>query len=292
MEAATVQTKKGINKGKLKKTIKNVLCRPDPVFWPLISEDQKVLFEKALNKFKIDIPHFKKLHWKELKEIPKEKRPKPPKIDKVNGLLFGITECFHAVKSKDCAAVIVEASVNPRIIVQHVIEACIDLEIPIICVNDLRVACHKNFNIPTSCLGIKSDLLPELLNQVLEIAKNYKVPRKADQSSCKAELMETTPSVESIKGADCGVTLFPYLHRTDKKSRVFIPTGQKTNLTSNMQRFSGQDFIEFKEKLDTPVNKNSYMKMLVKRISNNPNRLQAKKSQLIKKQCKEKDTLL
>lgn len=32
MEAKTLQKKK-FNKTKLKKTIKNVLCRPDPVFW-------------------------------------------------------------------------------------------------------------------------------------------------------------------------------------------------------------------------------------------------------------------
>lgn len=32
--ATTLQKKKNtISKGKLKKTIKNVLCRPDPVFW-------------------------------------------------------------------------------------------------------------------------------------------------------------------------------------------------------------------------------------------------------------------
>lgn len=33
MEAATLQTKKTVNKGKIKKTLKNVLFRPDPVFW-------------------------------------------------------------------------------------------------------------------------------------------------------------------------------------------------------------------------------------------------------------------
>lgn len=34
MEAKTLKKKKtGICKGKVKKTIKNVLCRPDPLFW-------------------------------------------------------------------------------------------------------------------------------------------------------------------------------------------------------------------------------------------------------------------
>lgn len=34
MEAATLKKNKTtISKGKIKKTMKNVLCRPDPVFW-------------------------------------------------------------------------------------------------------------------------------------------------------------------------------------------------------------------------------------------------------------------
>lgn len=34
MEATKLKKKKNtINKGKLKKTIKNVICRPDPVSW-------------------------------------------------------------------------------------------------------------------------------------------------------------------------------------------------------------------------------------------------------------------
>lgn len=33
MEAATLAKKKTISKGKVKKSLRNVLCRPDPVFW-------------------------------------------------------------------------------------------------------------------------------------------------------------------------------------------------------------------------------------------------------------------
>ncbi|CAH0755881.1 unnamed protein product [Diatraea saccharalis] len=249
-----------------------------PIFYlyrPSISEDNTMLVNKALNSYKIDKPRFEKLHWKDLKQIPKDKRPKPPKMKKIEGLLFGISECFNAVNSKKCAAVIMEASINPRIIVQPILEACVELSIPVICVNGLRTTSFTNFNIPTSCLGIECGWLPELHNLVLEIAKEYNVAK--EDKKIKQELMETAPLLESVMDSKNEVTLFPYLYRTDKKSRIFVPSGQTGNVFKSIQALNGQDFIKIKDESNQHTKDNIYMQMIVKRISNNQNRAKTKK---------------
>lgn len=106
MEATKLKKKKGtINKGKLKKTIKNVICRPDPVSWyelfyirdiklgysfvlykcllhrPTVTEAEENALTSALIKHRINIPDLKKPHWNELKLIPKSERPKPQPIE-------------------------------------------------------------------------------------------------------------------------------------------------------------------------------------------------------------------
>lgn len=274
MEAATLPKKKNtISKGKLKKSIKNVLCRPDPVFWPEITEDEGKRLESTLKKHKIDIPEFKKPHWKTLKQIPKEKRPKPPQLKKVDGLLLGIRECTEAVQNKQCAAIIIEAKINPRMIVQPILEMCRTKDIPVLCLNDLRNVTRINFGVPTSCLGIKCNSLSDVTKVIVELAKNHPKPKlsndlkKANKIEVENKAIAEKMDIEVLKASE--VTTFQFLYRTSKKNRVFVP-----NASENVKQpteFIGQDFIEFSEK---PKQKDSkaYMKMILKRISNNPDR--------------------
>lgn len=50
-------------------------------FRPILSNDEKEALDSVLSKLKVHIPEFIKPHWKDLKSIPKEQRPKPPKIE-------------------------------------------------------------------------------------------------------------------------------------------------------------------------------------------------------------------
>lgn len=47
---------------------------------PELTEEEGKRLESALKKHKIAIPEFKKPHWQDLKLIPKDQRPKPPKL--------------------------------------------------------------------------------------------------------------------------------------------------------------------------------------------------------------------
>ncbi|XP_053610673.1 uncharacterized protein LOC128675353 [Plodia interpunctella] len=278
---------KKLNKNKLKKTIKNVLCRPDPVLWPEVSEDQKTLLEMALGKHKVGIPVIKKLHWNELKSIPKEKRPKPPKLEKVPGLLFGITECCAAIQSNQCSAIIIDAMVNPRVIVQPVTVACKKAQVPFICCKNLRKTSENYFGISTSCLGIKLNNLPDLTCTILEIAKNYSVLQEISNKNGKEEeIMDVDPSkeatavrnLEQVTAMDESVCITnPYLYRSNRKTRVFIPNGTVVPAKTT-KHFVGQNYIEFSDKPNKEqTDRSTFKKVMIKRISNNPNRVKSKR---------------
>ncbi|CAH1639234.1 unnamed protein product [Spodoptera littoralis] len=284
MEAATLPKKKTtISKGKLKKTIKNVLCRPDPLFWPEVTEDEGKKLENVLNKHKIIIEVFKKPHWKDLKDLPKEQRPKPPKLKKPEGLLFGVRECTESVQNGECSAIIIEAKVNPRLIVQPVVELCTTKGVPYICLNNLRKVSMVNFGVPTSCLGIKRDCLLDIKKEIAYLAKNHPATRLPKQNK-ENDTIEENMDIETIidnheantdnHGANkvTEVTPFKFLYRTSKSTRVFVPTTTE-NMSKTNKKFIGQSFIEFSDK---QKDSKTYRKMLLKRMSNNPNRVKKK----------------
>lgn len=175
----------------------------------------------------------------------------------------------------------VESAVNPRTIVQPVIEACTMEKVPVVCINDLKTISSSNFGIPTSCLGIKTDCLPDLNSKVIEIAKTFKLPEpitdidldeNMDISTAETDLGDSTVNESVLLPT---ATQCPYLYRNNKKTRVFTPSEGTSSGT--VKGFSGQDFIEFSAKSDAKkMDRKSYMKMVLKKISNNPNRVKVK----------------
>lgn len=167
---------------------------------------------------------------------------------------------------------------NPRAIVQPVIDTCIDSKVAVICINGLRSICASNFGIPTSCLGIKSDSLPDLRSQITEIAKSFKPP-KITKTLQDIEMKDVTKVEEPFVEIHAPTIQCPYLYRTSKKTRVFNPS-EVPDKCGNVAEFSGQDFIELSGKNDSSSveksDRNSYVKMVLKKISNNPKRVKVK----------------
>ncbi|KAG7312126.1 hypothetical protein JYU34_001584 [Plutella xylostella] len=275
MEAETLKkNKKSISKGKIKKSMKNILCRPDPVFWPALSEDHCSQLENVIRQYKVEIPEFKKPHWSEIKEIPKEHRPKAPTLNKVEGLLFGISKCARSIESNDCEGIIIDADVNPRILVHHIVEGCVSSKIPVVCLKELKKISTENFGFPTCCLGLKKDVgtVSKLKDKVNELSHRYKVPQKVETNQEPAMDVDDGTSVAQL---ETKATPFTYLYRTSKKTRVFNPSAVSNPLTKRTG-FVGQDFIEFSHLSEKKQSSKSYMNMIVKKFTNNPNRIKKK----------------
>nr|XP_026496011.1 uncharacterized protein LOC113400585 [Vanessa tameamea] len=275
MEAKKLKTKKGtINKGKIKKTLKNIICRPDPIFWPAVSEAEATLLSNLLMEHRICIPDFKKPHWAELKLIPKNKRPKPTPLKKIDGFLFGISVCRSAIEKNECSAVLIEALVEPQMVVQSIIEACNSSNIPVVCLKDLRIITKSYFGIQTSCLGIKKDSLLKISNNVKEIYQKYKFQKNNVNEIKSASVnLESNKVLEKDLQMDIDMNLSSnlYLFRNDKKTRVFVPPNKQTN-GGNLE-FVGQNFIKLSvQKIENKTDSKEYMRLMLKKITNNPNR--------------------
>lgn len=199
---------------------------------------------------------------------------------KHDGILFGIRECIHAVKVKQCSGVLIESMVNPRIIVQPLLEACNEENIPFLCVQNLRETSQQYFGIPASALGVKSNHLIDISNQIIDIAKCYTVSQdKPITNEIKDDEMVTIHDTEKAipisNSQNNDAKICPYLYRTGK-TRIFVPSGA-TESAKTIKNFRGQNYIEFSDKLtEKKGTEGVYMKMMLKRVSSNPNRKSGK----------------
>lgn len=134
------------------------------------------------------------------------------------------------------------------------------------------------FGIPTSCLGVKRDCLMDVRKEIADLAKHYPATKITEQIKGN-DTIEEKMDIEAIKDnvatKATELTPFKFLYRTSKSTRVFVPTtttAENGNISKTSKQFKGQNFIEFTEKQDSKT----YRKMLLKRMSNNPNRVKKK----------------
>ncbi|XP_063537035.1 uncharacterized protein LOC134746552 [Cydia strobilella] len=287
MEAATLKKKStGLSKGKLKKTIKNVLCRPDSINWPVVSEENAKDLSASLRNYKVEIPEFKKLKWDILKNIPKEERPKPPPIKKPDGLLFGLRHCSEAIVSKNCSALMVDSEVHPKPIVQPIIEACITAEVPVVCLKNLKELSLSNFGVKTACLGVKQHCLEEISKKIRALAKMCAPMQPKSIQNVEVTVKSEPQDTKMTDGPNNTEITNYLLKRISKKTRIFVPPSD-TETKGVEKKFIGQDFIEFfgkinKENTNEVKNfEHAYKNMKLKRITNNPNRVQMGKKRKI-----------
>lgn len=265
-DAKTLKKKRGISRGKIKTTVKNVLYRPDPVPWPIIPNDKRESIIEIVQKYKVDIPEFKKLKWSELKDIPKAHRPKPPRLKKMEGLIFGVNECSTSLKTGKCKAVILDADVNPQILVHHIIDSCKLENIPFGCISDLKKVSKTNFGFATCCLGVGEEAcVSELRSAIEEYSKTLPNIKR------NVEVKE----VEKLKIEDKKIIKerpkFEYLKRDSTTTRVFVPPSAIEHMETN--DFSGQNMIKVNTVQQKFSRKNRYLKnVIVKKLSSNPNR--------------------
>ncbi|VVC90012.1 unnamed protein product, partial [Leptidea sinapis] len=266
MTAKTLKSNKLISKTKLKRTIKNVVCRPDPILWPKVSEVERDVIDTLLQKYRIEIPEYKKTHWNEIKLIPKVNRPKQPPLPKVKGLLFGISECRNAMANGTCSALLLEIDINPKLLGESVIEACNTFQVPHICFKGLRDICKNYFGIPTSSLGIVKNNFEDLQN-VITVYHKQKYPEKTQTNV--VEVIEETHKPSEVLIEAMNVQPYPYLYRKNKNTRIFTPAKEKSNQKRN--KFEGQNYINVPI-ASTKSDRKLYMNMILKKMQNNPDR--------------------
>lgn len=184
-------------------------------------------------------------------------------------MLLGIRECTDSIQNGGCSVIVLEAKLNPRLIVHPLLDLCINRQVPYLCLPDLKKISSTYFGVPTSCLGIKSDHLLDVKNEIVKIANNYPQPKP----TVEIKQVNKAEKIDLNKMDITENTTFTFLFRKRKNERVFVPSSQDKEENAT-KKFIGQDFIEFSGKEEE--RSRTYMKMIVKRITNNPARVKKK----------------
>lgn len=151
------------------------------------------------------------------------------------------------------------------------IEQCKSAEVPTLCLNGLKRITSAYFGIPTSCLGIKSDFL-EMTDVICELVRHYRLPNSKNSTKDYGLNIEVDEKNNCVKNSPILMPC-PYLYRTCKRMRVFNPSLIEPK---SKKAFVGQDFIEFSDKPEEKTDSKAYMSMILKKISNNQNRVKRK----------------
>lgn len=194
---------------------------------------------------------------------------------KVEGLIFGINHCARAIPTGECKAVILDAEIQPQLLVHHVIDACVLANIPFVCLKQLKKMTADFFGFQTCCLGVKSNKNVEEIKNIIErFAPLRNIPQQNTTTKC--EEIDKTNNNEDLNVRENVKVKEPflYLYRNSKETRIFVPSSNET-VEKNTKDFSGQSFIGItKNESDIIKTKKNhqYKPMIVKRMQDNPNR--------------------
>ncbi|VEN49061.1 unnamed protein product [Callosobruchus maculatus] len=136
-------------KSRPKETIKNVLSTPYASHWPQISSPEdnstlKEVLELNLPKIRAETA---KIPWRELKHLKKPERKElrrqknnEPEVDKKNyeGLRLGVNAVTKLLETNTAGSVLIAGDVQPRLMVQHIVDMAVLYKIPILVFNQLR----------------------------------------------------------------------------------------------------------------------------------------------------------
>ncbi|CAH2017130.1 unnamed protein product [Acanthoscelides obtectus] len=170
-------------KSRPKETIKNVLSTPYAAYWPQISSPEdnsflKQVLETNLPKIRVETA---KIPWRELKHLKKPERREfrrqktsGQEVDKkeCEGLKLGVNAVTKLLESNTATAVLIAGDVQPRLMVQHIIDNAVLYKTPILIFAQLRDTLKDRCGVSSACIAISKNLPSEskliLVKEVVE----------------------------------------------------------------------------------------------------------------------------
>ncbi|XP_066253915.1 uncharacterized protein [Euwallacea similis] len=322
MTKAPILTKKqqnssfGAKKIKSKENVRNVLASPYCKYWPVIStEDSDCIHSILSQQLPKLINERVKVPWPELKKIPKCDRKayrnnfidsqSPQLIDKEarEGLILGVNDTTKAIENRLIQSILITDNVQPRLLVEHLIDQCVLMRIPVLVVPQLKSLLKQSCGISSIVIAFTNCVkYSKVYETIKDISVKYPVPRNhihfhrivnaADKSLIVIDDSILEPPVgEKQGGKDNNSTESPnfYLLRKNDKERAFIPKTSTQQINKAPSQIASTDvFMAFSENpVEMPVYKN-YRSLKVKRTKGDCNR-NKRKMDAIKKRKKKRN---
>ncbi|XP_066140513.1 uncharacterized protein [Euwallacea fornicatus] len=322
MKKAPILTKKqqksslGSKKIKSKENIRNVLASPYCKYWPVISaEDSEYIHSILLEQLPKLVNNRIKVPWLELKKIPKSDRKayrnkyidgqSSQPIDKEarEGLILGVNDTTKAIENRLIQSILITGNVQPRLLVEHLIDNCVLMRIPVLVVPQLKSILKESCGISSIVIAFTNSLkYSKVYEAIKNISVKYPVPRNhihfhriVDTANNSLIVIDDTilePSVDEKHGSeDNNLTESHnfYLLRKNEKKREFIPEKSTQPINKAQSQIASTDvFMEFSQNpAKISVYKN-YRSLKVKRTKGDCNRNKRKMDTMQKRQKKRK----
>ncbi|XP_012145680.1 uncharacterized protein LOC100879287 [Megachile rotundata] len=292
----TLSAKKTPNKG-----LRNVLAQPQDNYWPIVNANKRSGLEELLNK---TMPLIKRpdhsIPWSKLRHMKKEERAQvkreaiskegsvpDPKIS--NSVILGINAITRALEKENICCVLMDADIDPPLLVKHIIQMAQNSKIPLLLLPQLKTITLSTIGFACAACALKNDVKESpdhhfypLYQTIHNIFKDMPSPKNTFKLierinySEKSESYETDDSsnemesqMESSKTAKYTLSTDVYMYRSSRKERAFVPP----IATENSKAADTSDFISLGNddvENDTYVEKNSrYMNIHKRKNSEN-----------------------
>ncbi|KAH0564118.1 ribonuclease P protein subunit p38-like [Cotesia glomerata] len=304
----------------VKKVTRNVLAQPYEFIWPILKSDDEInelsdILKELLPKKKCK----KKLSWTQLRKLSKEERKEVNKLSadeldvNVNKIILGVNAVTRAVEKKDICCILVEANVDPMLMIKHIILMGQNKNIPVVLLSGLKKICLEKIGFASLTIGLKKSEAElnshfyKLYEKISHLSQSLPAPKSPKElfPSDKFE-SEPVPSPESepetpkIQSKPFNPSSV-YKYRSSTSERVFQPPefrAEEEFISLAHIAEDKNDHAPKKRYMDLPKNNSSdkkdklmdqeeaepekikltvYQPLKVKQIQKNPKRLKATK---------------
>nr|CAH7740046.1 unnamed protein product [Callosobruchus chinensis] len=301
-------------KSRPKETIKNVLSTPYAFYWPQISSPEdncalKQILESNLPKIRVETA---KIPWRELKHLKKSERKElrhqrttEPEVEKKNGegLKLGVNAVTKLLETNSAGAILIAGDVQPRLMVQHIVDMAVLYKTPILIFSQLRDVLKSCCGVSSSCIGISKNvssgtklrLIKHIIETIFEKCPppvnhiNFKRSSDSVMSDNKRVAKDSTQKSKQLEFDEDAIQKTLHLEKVGTEP-TFVPQKIVEKDKERMEvGFIKDDFIplSLSDQIDTAKGvKKTYKHLKVKRIKGDLNR-NKKKIKHLKKQKKD-----
>ncbi|CAL1674622.1 unnamed protein product [Lasius platythorax] len=276
----SLSAKKGPIKG-----LRNILAQPTENYWPTVNIEQYPTLVTLMDEL---LPLIKQPKYKisgfMLRHIPKEKRilvkkealeKESTKFDRniLKSVILGINAITRALEKHDVCCVLLDANVEPLLLIKHIVVMAQNKKIPVLLLPVLKTVTLQKIGFATAAFALTNNVMQSsdnvfhaLYKLVAEIFNDLEPSKcslqlfKSDEISeesamCEAE-STSTDCDPTISKPERSVTIFTdvYKYRSSRKERAFVPP--TVNKNPQVSQTRSDEFIALSNDPDSADDEN------------------------------------
>ncbi|CAK9821882.1 hypothetical protein ANTRET_LOCUS526 [Anthophora retusa] len=300
------------------KGLRNVLAQPQDKFWPIVDAEKCSVLEELLNRLMPAIKRpFRSIPWSQLRHMKKEERAQAkkealvkeenvPNPEIVGSIVLGINAITRSLEKENVCCILMEANIDPHLLVKHVIHMALNKKVPILMFPKLKTVTLNTIGFATAACALKKLVMnsPDhhfypLYTAICDIFKDIPLPKNKMQLFKNVEAPKPTISDEEDNMSTEEESHIPspeppkftlstdvYMYRSSREERAFVPPGATESSTGeqpavkrtepdNFISLSKYDSDEYDDSIKKGMryidtNEDKYSKERKRKINNTP----------------------